>query len=67
MNMVSMVPVIDVRDIPVYRETPVERLLRHQNLGEPLPSGAGHADVVISMCMDYRKDLRRRQSEGEGI
>jgi len=62
-----MVPGNDVRDIlPVYRETPVERL-RHQNLGEPLPSGAGHADVVISMCMDYRKDLRRRQSEGEGI
>ena len=55
----SQVPVNTVDDILlIYRGTPVERLLRYHNLGEPLPSSTGHAEMLIGMCMDNRKELR---------
>ena len=57
--MPSLVPVNSVSDIlPRYRGTPVERLLRYHNLGEPLPASTGHAELLVGMCMDHRKDLR---------
>ncbi len=60
--MRSLVPVNNVDDIlPRYRGTPVELLLRYQNLGEPLPPSAGQAVMLIGMCMDHRKDLRLPQ------
>jgi carbonic anhydrase len=43
--------------LPKYRDTPIERLLRHQNLGEPLPPGSGPPQVFVSMCIDNRKSL----------
>ena len=43
--------------LPDYRGTPIDRLLRYQNLGEPLPPSAGKAEILIGMCMDHRKDL----------
>jgi len=56
--MPSLIPVRSAGDIfEKYRHTPVERLLRYQNLAEPLPPGAGHAEILIGMCMDHRKDL----------
>lgn len=56
--MPSLIPVHTASNIlPKYRGTPVERLLRYHNLGEPLPPTTGHAEMLISMCMDHRKDL----------
>ena len=71
----TLVPVNSMSDIlPMCRGTPVERLLRYHNLGEPLPPGTGHAEVLVGMCGDHRKDLkpwicvcssrRGRQSQG---
>jgi carbonic anhydrase len=55
----SLVPVSSVGDIlPRYRGTSVERLFRYHNLEEPLPPSTGHAEMLIGMCMDHRKDLR---------
>lgn len=57
--MLTLVPVNNPSDIlPIYRGTPVERLLRYHNLGEPLPPSAGRAEMLVGMCMDYRKALR---------
>jgi carbonic anhydrase len=44
--------------LPPYRGTPIEQLLRYQNLGIPIPRSSGHTQLLISMCMDYRKELR---------
>ena len=56
--MASLVPVNTAGDIlPKYRGTPVERMLRYHNLGEPLPATSGHAEMLVGMCMDHRKDL----------
>lgn len=43
--------------LSIYRDTPSEELLRFHNLGAPLPTTTGHARLLISMCMDHRKDL----------
>ena len=43
--------------ISAYRGTPIESLLRYHNLGEPLPPTTGHAHLLVSMCMDHRKEL----------
>ena len=43
--------------LPAYRGTPIEQLLNYHNLGAPLPLTTGHARLLISMCMDHRKDL----------
>ncbi|MFN0151335.1 MAG: carbonic anhydrase [bacterium] len=54
--MVELVAVGSARDIlPEYRGTPIELLLRHHNLGEPIPASTGTARLLISMCMDHRK------------
>ncbi len=45
------------RDIPgVYRGTPIELLLRYQNLGVPHESFK-QAQILVGMCIDYRKQL----------
>src|SRR4051794_26279104 len=44
--------------LPQYRGTPIEQLLQYQNLGIPVPRSSGHTQLLISMCMDYRKELR---------
>ena len=51
---------VDARDdvLPIYRGTAIERLLQYHNLGEPLPAGTGHAELLVGMCMDNRADLR---------
>lgn len=43
--------------LPAYRGTAIDRLLRYHNLGQALPPGGGRAQMLISMCMDHRKDL----------
>ena len=57
--MSRLIPV-DTADaiLPRYRGTPIEALLRYQNLGVPIPASSGQTQLLISMCMDYRKDLR---------
>lgn len=32
-------------------------LLRYHNLAEPIPASTGHAELLVGMCMDNRKDL----------
>src|SRR3989337_3919867 len=56
--MPRLVPVDTPEAIfPVYRGTAIELLLRYHNLGEPLPPTTRHAQMLIGMCMDHRKDL----------
>src|SRR3990172_3034265 len=56
--MTRLIPVdTDEAIFPVYRGTAIEQLLRYHNLGAPLPLTTGHAQMLISMCMDHRKDL----------
>ncbi len=51
-------PVRSEADIPPrYRDTPVGRLLRYNNLGAPLDTYTS-ADLLVGMCMDHRKHLR---------
>ncbi len=52
-----LVPVNTEGDIlPEYRGTPIERLLKYHNLGYPHDTYK-HAELLIGMCMDYRKYL----------
>ena len=57
-SMHNLVPVNKAEDIfPNFRGTSVEMLLLYHNLGLPLPDTSGHAQMLVSMCMDHRKDL----------
>jgi carbonic anhydrase len=42
---------------PKYRNTPIEKLFAYQNFQAPLPE-VQRAELLISMCMDNRKQLR---------
>ena len=54
----QLIPVHTADDIlPNYRGTPVDRLLRYHNLGEPVPTTVRKAEILVGMCMDHRKDL----------
>jgi carbonic anhydrase len=44
--------------LPAYRGTPIEWMLRYHNLGEPCPPTHGTPVLLVSMCMDHRKELR---------
>ena len=56
--MVRLIPVDSAEAIlPAYRGTPIDRLLRHHNLGQELPRTNGKPQLLISMCMDHRKVL----------
>ena len=43
--------------LPAYRGTPIEMLLRYHNLGEVRPPTHGSPVMLVSMCMDHRKEL----------
>jgi carbonic anhydrase len=43
--------------LPQYRNTPIELMLRYHNLGEPRPPSGGTPVLLVSMCMDHRKEL----------
>ncbi|WP_066634647.1 carbonic anhydrase [Desulfolucanica intricata] len=52
-----LVPVNSKEDIfPEYRNTPVGKLLEYHNLGASFDD-YDHAELLIGMCMDYRKSL----------
>ena len=56
--MHRLIPIRSVEDIPPqYRDTPVERLLKWQNL-EASHGPVARAEMLIGMCMDNRKVLR---------
>ncbi|MEW6736226.1 MAG: carbonic anhydrase, partial [Acidobacteriota bacterium] len=56
--MTRLIPVNSKTEIlPEYRNTPVEQLLLYHNLAELLPKTTVHAELIIGMCMDHRKDL----------
>ena len=56
--MPTLVPVNEPEAIlSVYRGTAIAQLLHYHNLGSPLPATTGRAQLLISMCMDHRKDL----------
>ena len=51
-------PVDRAADIsPAYRDTPVGRLLEYHNCGRA-PDHYEHAELLVAMCMDHRKELR---------
>lgn len=57
-EMVSLVPVRSEQDIlPKWIGTPIADLLAYQNLGKPF-AVYDQAEVILTMCMDYRKTLR---------
>ncbi len=52
-----LTPVQDVDDIfPIYRSTPIGRLLEYHNLGRPYDTYT-RAELLVGMCMDNRKHL----------
>jgi len=52
-----LVSVTNAEDIfPMYRETPIGRLLEYHNLGRPHDEFL-KAELLIGMCMDNRKQL----------
>lgn len=56
--MIKLIPVQKPDQIlPKYRNTPIERLFLYHNLREKLPPTSVHAELLIGMCMDNRKDL----------
>ncbi len=56
--MTGLIPVDSVDAIlPAYRGTAIDRLLRCHNLGQTLPAAGGQPQLLISMCMDHRKEL----------
>jgi carbonic anhydrase len=56
--MPRLVPVERPQDIlPRWRGTPLDALLRYQNLEEPLPGSSARAELLVGMCMDNRKAL----------
>lgn len=53
----TLIKVITENDIPAeLKETPIGQLLRYHNLSEPF-SRHEKAEMLISMCMDNRKQL----------
>jgi sulfate permease, SulP family len=51
-------PVDSAGEIPlILRDTPIETLLLGQNLGEIQVRPANMAEIVIGMCIDFRKSL----------
>ena len=55
---VELRPVTRIEDIlPQYRRTPLEMMLRYHNLGESRPPSGGTPVMLVSMCMDHRKEL----------
>src|SRR5690348_17690590 len=56
-----MAEIIGVREpddiLPLYRNTPVGRLLEYHNLGRG-PAAVPRPELLIGMCMDSRKHLR---------
>ena len=55
---IELRPVRRVEDIlPLYRNTPIELMLRYHNLGEARPPSGGTPVLLVSMCMDHRKEL----------
>ncbi|MDH3650284.1 MAG: hypothetical protein OEQ53_11410 [Saprospiraceae bacterium] len=56
--MKRLLEINSAKDIPpVYRETPIGRLLEYHNLGRPIDR-CEKAEILIGMCMDNRKQLR---------
>jgi carbonic anhydrase len=54
----SLIKIQHTQDIPaVYRNTPIEKLLKYQNLKSPLAK-TDKAELLVGMCMDNRKQLR---------
>jgi carbonic anhydrase len=55
--MFDLLPVDAVDDVlPAYRGTPIERLLRSHNLGEPGPA-ASRPELFVATCIDNRETL----------
>src|SRR6266567_3765282 len=56
--MDRLIRISSTEDIPdVYRGTPIGRFLEYHNLQRPMEVYT-QAQLLIGMCMDYRKSLR---------
>jgi anti-anti-sigma regulatory factor len=57
-NSYRLIPIQDERDIPAcLLGTPIAELFRAQNLYEVNEPDSDKADLIVGMCMDYRKHL----------
>lgn len=62
-DIVRLVRVSKPEDIPVFlRDTPIETMLKCQNMGEVDANQSEDPDLVIGMCIDYRKSLSLPQN-----
>lgn len=62
-DIVRLVRVSKPEDIPQFlRDTPIEALLKCQNMGEVDANQTEDPDLVIGMCIDYRKSLSLPQN-----
>jgi carbonic anhydrase len=56
--MERLIPATSADEIlPEYRDTPVGALLEYHNMERPLDA-CTRAELLVGMCMDYRKHLR---------
>lgn len=62
-DIVRLAKVSKPEDIPVFlRGTPIETLLKCQNMGEVDANQSEVQDLAIGMCIDYRKSLSLPQN-----
>jgi anti-anti-sigma regulatory factor len=62
-DILRLVRVSQPEDIPEFlRNTPIETLLKCQNMGEVDANQSEDPDLVIGMCIDYRKSLSLPQN-----
>ena len=62
-DILRLVRVSKPEDIPEFlRNTPIEALLKCQNMGEVDANQSEDPDLVIGMCIDYRKSLSLPQN-----
>lgn len=53
-----LVPMTCPEDIPLeWRNTPIEALIRHQNLDQPIPESNGNPQLLIATCIEFRYAL----------
>jgi len=62
-DIVRLLRVTKFEDVPLFlRTTPIETLLKCQNMGEIDGNQSQDPDLVIGMCIDYRKSLALPQN-----
>ncbi|MDQ5965538.1 MAG: sulfate permease, SulP family [Cyanobacteriota bacterium erpe_2018_sw_39hr_WHONDRS-SW48-000098_B_bin.30] len=62
-DITRLVPIKEESDIPEsLRNTPIETLLKCQNMGQIDATASDKPELIIAMCIDYRKSLSLPQN-----